>query len=167
MGASDSKLAFKQQIFRVSEPATIAADDPCWTNVRQRLDPRRHRRCSNRAPSQFLVLGPPGVCRRCLFLVLSYRHSEDAGLLTRELRNTVTGSHLTTVRRATSSVFPRSRSCAGTSCIKLHPRTDKTATFRVRSFIIRGVGARVLLDLSEEMEESGAWAESDYRSAVR
>ncbi|KAF2841368.1 hypothetical protein M501DRAFT_1014169 [Patellaria atrata CBS 101060] len=31
MGASDSKLVFKQGIFRLSEPQEIAADDPYWT----------------------------------------------------------------------------------------------------------------------------------------
>lgn len=34
MGASDSKLTFKQGIFRLSEPKQIAADDAYWTNVR-------------------------------------------------------------------------------------------------------------------------------------
>lgn len=33
MGASDSKLTFKQGIFRLSEPKQIAADDPYWTSV--------------------------------------------------------------------------------------------------------------------------------------
>jgi hypothetical protein len=33
MGASDSKLTFKQGIFRLSEPKQIAADDAYWTNV--------------------------------------------------------------------------------------------------------------------------------------
>ncbi|KAH7413795.1 high-temperature-induced dauer-formation protein-domain-containing protein [Phaeosphaeria sp. MPI-PUGE-AT-0046c] len=32
MGASDSKLTFKQGIFRLSEPKQIAADDGYWTN---------------------------------------------------------------------------------------------------------------------------------------
>ncbi|MCJ1237120.1 hypothetical protein MMC14_005104 [Varicellaria rhodocarpa] len=31
MGASDSKLVFKQGIFKLSEPKTIPADDPYWT----------------------------------------------------------------------------------------------------------------------------------------
>lgn len=33
MGASDSKLVFKQGIFRLSEQQSIAADDPYWTGV--------------------------------------------------------------------------------------------------------------------------------------
>jgi hypothetical protein len=33
MGASDSKLSFKQGIFRLSEPKQIAADDDYWTGV--------------------------------------------------------------------------------------------------------------------------------------
>lgn len=33
MGASDSKLSFKQGIFRLSEPKQIAADDAYWTGV--------------------------------------------------------------------------------------------------------------------------------------
>lgn len=33
MGASDSKLVFKQGIFRLSEQQNIAADDPYWTGV--------------------------------------------------------------------------------------------------------------------------------------
>lgn len=33
MGASDSKLVFKQGIFRLSEAKTIPADDPYWTGV--------------------------------------------------------------------------------------------------------------------------------------
>jgi hypothetical protein len=37
MGASDSKLTFKQGIFRLSEPKQIAADDPYWTSVRPAL----------------------------------------------------------------------------------------------------------------------------------
>lgn len=34
MGASDSKLSFKQGIFRLSEPKQIPADDDYWTGVR-------------------------------------------------------------------------------------------------------------------------------------
>jgi hypothetical protein len=33
MGASDSKLTFKQGIFRLSEPKQIPADDAYWTGV--------------------------------------------------------------------------------------------------------------------------------------
>jgi len=39
MGASDSKLTFKQGIFRLSEPEEIAADDAYWTGVRSVLHP--------------------------------------------------------------------------------------------------------------------------------
>ena len=34
MGASDSKLVFKQGIFKLSEPAKIPVDDRYWTGVR-------------------------------------------------------------------------------------------------------------------------------------
>lgn len=34
MGASDSKLVFKQGIFRLSEQQAIPADDEYWTGVR-------------------------------------------------------------------------------------------------------------------------------------
>jgi hypothetical protein len=34
MGASDSKLVFKQGIFRLSEERHIPADDAYWTSVR-------------------------------------------------------------------------------------------------------------------------------------
>lgn len=34
MGASESKLVFKQGIFRLSEEKEIPADDPYWTRVR-------------------------------------------------------------------------------------------------------------------------------------
>ena len=37
MGASESKLVFKQGIFRLSEQNGIAADDPYWTGVSNRL----------------------------------------------------------------------------------------------------------------------------------
>ena len=33
MGNSDSKLVFKQGIFKLSEARTIAADDPYWKGV--------------------------------------------------------------------------------------------------------------------------------------
>jgi hypothetical protein len=33
MGASDSKLVFKQGIFRLQEQKAIAADDEYWTGV--------------------------------------------------------------------------------------------------------------------------------------
>lgn len=33
MGNSDSKLVFKQGIFKLSEPESIAADDPYWRGV--------------------------------------------------------------------------------------------------------------------------------------
>lgn len=33
MGASESKLVFKQGIFRLSEEKGIPADDPYWTRV--------------------------------------------------------------------------------------------------------------------------------------
>jgi hypothetical protein len=33
MGASDSKLTFKQGVFRLSEPQEIPADDAYWTGV--------------------------------------------------------------------------------------------------------------------------------------
>jgi hypothetical protein len=35
MGASDSKLVFKQGIFRLSEQQAIPADDEYWTGVRR------------------------------------------------------------------------------------------------------------------------------------
>jgi hypothetical protein len=35
MGASESKLVFKQGIFRLSEEKEIPADDPYWTRVCQ------------------------------------------------------------------------------------------------------------------------------------
>ena len=34
MGASDSKLVFKQGIFRLSEEKSIAPNDPYWSSVR-------------------------------------------------------------------------------------------------------------------------------------
>ena len=37
MGASDSKIVFKQGIFKLSEERHIAADDPYWTSVRSRV----------------------------------------------------------------------------------------------------------------------------------
>lgn len=37
MGASESKLVFKQGIFRLSEEKVIPADDPYWTRVRHLL----------------------------------------------------------------------------------------------------------------------------------
>ena len=52
MGASDSKLVFKQGIFKLSEPKTIPADDPYWTGVRPSHG--AHRLSAN-SP---LVLGP-------------------------------------------------------------------------------------------------------------
>lgn len=33
MGSSDSKLVFKQGIFKLSEPSTIPAEDPYWAGV--------------------------------------------------------------------------------------------------------------------------------------
>lgn len=33
MGASDSKLSFKQGIFRLAEPQQIPAEDQYWTGV--------------------------------------------------------------------------------------------------------------------------------------
>ena len=33
MGASESKLVFKQGIFKLQEAKTIQADDPYWTGV--------------------------------------------------------------------------------------------------------------------------------------
>ena len=33
MGNSDSKLVFKQGIFKLSEPESIHADDPYWRGV--------------------------------------------------------------------------------------------------------------------------------------
>lgn len=41
MGASDSKLSFKQGVFRLSDPKQIAPDDPYWTGVRLSPFPRR------------------------------------------------------------------------------------------------------------------------------
>jgi hypothetical protein len=38
MGASESKLVFKQGIFRLSEEKEIPADDPYWTRVCQRTE---------------------------------------------------------------------------------------------------------------------------------
>lgn len=40
MGASESKLVFKQGIFRLSEEKEIPADDPYWTRV---SDPQKKR----------------------------------------------------------------------------------------------------------------------------
>jgi hypothetical protein len=36
MGASESKLVFKQGIFRLSEEQEIPADDPYWARVCER-----------------------------------------------------------------------------------------------------------------------------------
>jgi len=33
MGNSDSKLVFKQGIFKLSEPAVISSEDPYWKGV--------------------------------------------------------------------------------------------------------------------------------------
>lgn len=38
MGASDSKIGFKQGIFKLSEERNIAAHDPYWTSVRDAFD---------------------------------------------------------------------------------------------------------------------------------
>lgn len=40
MGASDSKLVFKQGIIRLSEQTEIPADDTYWTGVRLPILPR-------------------------------------------------------------------------------------------------------------------------------
>lgn len=39
MGASDSKLSFKQGIFRLADPKQIPADDAYWTGVGSPLAP--------------------------------------------------------------------------------------------------------------------------------
>ncbi len=65
MGASDSKLSFKQGIFRLSEPKQIPADDAYWTSVGIRL-------CLGEVVLTVgLVLGVARVHRRCLLALLS------------------------------------------------------------------------------------------------
>ena len=56
MGASDSKLVFKQGIFRLSEERHIPADDAYWTSVRPLsvLHPNYQD-----GANQLLVLGAP------------------------------------------------------------------------------------------------------------
>ena len=57
MGASDSKLSFKQGIFRLSEPKQIPADDVYWTGVCMHsaavlVLPADHTRSSGNCPSR-------------------------------------------------------------------------------------------------------------------
>lgn len=42
MGASESKLTFKQGIFRLSEEQSITANDPYWTGVRHIISDDYH-----------------------------------------------------------------------------------------------------------------------------
>ena len=69
MGASDSKLVFKQGIFRLSEPALIPEDDPYWTGVSAHLPNLA------RLALICLVLGAARIDRRCILLILPCRHS--------------------------------------------------------------------------------------------
>ena len=69
MGASDSKLVFKQGIFRLSEPALIPEDDRYWTGVSARSS------SVARLALIFLVLGAARIDRRCILFILPRRHS--------------------------------------------------------------------------------------------
>jgi High-temperature-induced dauer-formation protein len=60
MGASESKLVFKQGIFRLSEDQAIPAGDPYWTGVGG--IPSLTRLIADRCA----VLGTSRVSRRCL-----------------------------------------------------------------------------------------------------
>lgn len=76
MGASESKLVFKQGIFRLSEEKDIPPDDPYWARV-----------CSESwiiydgvrsvANGCDVVLGAPGVDRGCLQFIYPRRHTAN------------------------------------------------------------------------------------------
>lgn len=62
MGSSDSKLVFKQGIFKLSEPSTIPAEDPYWAGVTPPL-PCPYLRAMLTVT---VVLGIAKLQRRCL-----------------------------------------------------------------------------------------------------
>jgi hypothetical protein len=84
MGASDSKLVFKQGIFKLSEDKAIAADDEYWTGV-----------CSlSMIPLLYhiligvcIVLGASRIRRRRLHPLLAHRHPPNKRQQPRELGN--------------------------------------------------------------------------------
>lgn len=63
MGASDSKLSFKQGIFRLSEPEQIPADDAYWTGVCLCSVPPWSR-CANCSASSGSCPSPPRMSSR-------------------------------------------------------------------------------------------------------
>lgn len=77
MGASESKLVFKQGIFRLSEEKDIPADDPYWARVRF-PSPLPMWRFLGISDICTVVLGAPRIHRRCLQFIHPRRYTTDS-----------------------------------------------------------------------------------------
>src|SRR5262249_51253346 len=99
MGASDSKLVFKQGIFKLCEQKEIAADDEYWTGVR--ASPL----LMSQLLTSFPVLGAARDCRGRLHAILTHRYPEDARPCFREPGDPDTGCLLATHSPPKSSIF--------------------------------------------------------------
>ena len=107
MGASDSKLVFKQGIFRLSEQKAIPADDPYWSNVSVVVgfcNLTVAYEGSNTPPIQFWELPETSDDVFSLFSATDIRRSRDNALANLETLLLVTSSRLFTLRH--HPVFP-------------------------------------------------------------
>lgn len=87
MGASESKLVFKQGIFRLSEEKEIPADDPYWTRVCVESSPLLVVLCFAvmEADGFHAVLGAPGIDRGYFQFIYASRHTKNARSCSQEL----------------------------------------------------------------------------------
>lgn len=114
MGASESKLVFKQGIFRLSEQANIPPDDHYWTGVRiyppspsyHITTDRRNASMLTQDDATILVLGIARVSRRCLQSIFSRRHTADARWLFVEFRDIITRNLLPPGCATTPPIVP-------------------------------------------------------------
>jgi hypothetical protein len=146
MGASDSKLTFKQGIFKLSEEKDIAADDPYWASVRRNLEAIMRIRTN----SMITVLGAPRDHRGYFQFILASRHTQDQRHRIRKSRNAHPRCYEPSVHLATPPIVsrPRDRTREGRSKLRQSSHTNTTISLRGRS--ITTMGRQVLLGREEE-----------------
>lgn len=155
MGASESKLVFKQGIFRLSEEKEIPADDPYWTRVNNPY-PDLPRSKPEIADNQGVVLGAPRIYGGCLQPIYPSGHTANPRQCIRKLRNIITIHNFSFNGPKKPSFLPRPGSRPRPRCAELHSYSHSPPPIRVRSRASRRLGGEVLLDSSKEKDQGGS-----------
>lgn len=161
MGASESKLVFKQGIFKLAGQTSIPADDPYWTGVSASRAIESYRACVDSC----IVLGTSRIDGRCVLSLLTRRHSANEGQCPRKPGDAHTCRDFAALYTSTSPFLPGSRHCAGEGRTQLHQNNHKIVAIPVRSGPSRELGRPVLLVGPPKEKQKGA--DNEDRGSVR